>query len=763
MAVASLSLVLFELVLTRLFAVILFASFAHLALGLALLGISAGALWVHLRPDAFPDDRVAERLAMGLFALGGSSLGAVALSLVLPVTVQSREAPRDYGERSTIAWDLLDPMWFFVLTLALLVPFTIGGAIFAAVFQRFREFIGPLYAADLAGGALACVAFLPLLAWLPAPDLVWVIVAATFATGSWVAVSGRDQAVGAAVAALGVVAALVASSMPEGILRVRYSAGYSEANVTWSVWTPLTRIAVHEDQRGTYLLLDNSSASEVVLTAAARDRKALEVNRGLVYELHEPPARVAILAASAGPEVAVAQRRGFLDIEAIDIAPQIGDIVADRFRASPVNPFRIGQTVRVLADGRAAVHRSAQPYDIIQMVHGNLHSAAGLLSNAWSSSLLETREAFVDYFDRLTPDGTLSFARGAKTSSIARSIAAALAERGVADPGPHVLYVTGPATVVLAKVRPWRADEVQRVRDVLARQPKQVLTFDPTRPDPRVAEELFVLPPLMTDDRPYMEGPAEVLAGLRRALSLRSGWLGGDVPPVTIVYHTLALQALLTALAGLGLVALGIRRWQPSQRGRGLLAPAAYAMGIGYGYLAIEVVLIHELVLFVGHPTYAVTAVVGAMLLGSGAGSLAVGSVSDAGVRRARNVALVLILLLGAAHAFGASALLESSLLRADLGPRIAGVVLAMLPLGFVMGMPWPLFVRSLPPQAGNLVPWAWALNGWMSVVASIATVIVSRVWGYDVATVVALCGYALAASAGLVMDADRNEVADSS
>ena len=59
----SFNLVLFELLLTRLFAVVLFAQFAHLALALALLGIGFGAILPHLRPKLLPDEGLERRLA----------------------------------------------------------------------------------------------------------------------------------------------------------------------------------------------------------------------------------------------------------------------------------------------------------------------------------------------------------------------------------------------------------------------------------------------------------------------------------------------------------------------------------------------------------------------------------------------------------------------------------------------------------------------------------------------------------------------------
>src|SRR5206468_4481241 len=48
-----------------------------------------------------------------------------------------------------------------------------------------------------------------------------------------------------------------------------------------------------------------------------------------------------------------------------------------------------------------------------------------------------------------------------------------------------------------------------------------------------------------------------------------------------------------------------------------------YFIAVGLGYILVEISLIQRFVLFLGHPTYALTVVVFLMLLSSGIGSLA--------------------------------------------------------------------------------------------------------------------------------------------
>ena len=104
-----------------------------------------------------------------------------------------------------------------------------------------------------------------------------------------------------------------------------------------------------------------------------------------------------------------------------------------------------------------------------------------------------------------------------------------------------------------------------------------------------------------------------------------------------------------------------------------------YVACLGYGYLAVETILIHELVLFVGHPTYAVTVVVLAMLLSSGLGaSCRRGSRIRArpSVRPSRGIAL------GAAQAFLVPAILKAVFLGLPVAVRLAITFLVLMPLG---------------------------------------------------------------------------------
>ncbi|MFT4621883.1 MAG: hypothetical protein ACI8PZ_000535 [Myxococcota bacterium] len=748
----SASAILFELGLTRLFGVVLFASFAHLALAVALMGIAAGAVAQHLRPSLVPAEGLEERLGWVALAQVITSLLAVAVALAVPLTVQDDLPPADFvRSRLNVKWDLIQPWAFAALLPALTAPFACAGLAFAGVFQRRREHVGTLYGADLVGGAVGALAFVPLLYALSAPDLVFVVAALGCAAAAVsfhaAAKRGLTLASVAATVALGGVAAVATTQ--DTVLHVRYPAGFSEDYVVRERWTPVARLALHDAPDDRRVLLDNSSSSEVVLTADDGARQARSLVRSLVFRLHQGQGggRVAVLAASAGPDVAVAQFYGFRDIDAIDVVPDIGDLIAEQWPDATHAPLQQPGVRRVFADARSAVLHAERPYDVIMMLHANLHGANGLLADAWSPALLGTTEAFSTYLDQLTPDGTVSFARGSRTPFMVQSAVAALEARGVSEPWRHVLY-TAPADVLLVKPRPFTAAERARVLTILEDYPRQRLVVDPLAEPDEAARAAMWGNPAMTDDRPYTDTASEVVAVWRDAVARWFGAGGEDrVRPEYVLFYVMMVEVLAVLLAGLGVVFLP---WAWSRRTQGAVPRSAPVLGfvacLGYGYLAVEIVLVHELVLYLGHPVIAVTAVVFTMLVTSGLGSLWAQGLARDRIDRWLPWLLGAVVALGAVQAVLVPGVLRTVALGWPLWARVGLCAALLAPLGAVMGTPFTLAMRRLRPEAEAVVPWAWALNGWMSVAASLGTVMVSRLVGYRWALLVALIAYGIAA-----------------
>ncbi|HSB51622.1 MAG TPA: hypothetical protein VLD40_03090, partial [Dissulfurispiraceae bacterium] len=54
-----------------------------------------------------------------------------------------------------------------------------------------------------------------------------------------------------------------------------------------------------------------------------------------------------------------------------------------------------------------------------------------------------------------------------------------------------------------------------------------------------------------------------------------------------------------------------------------------------------------------------------------------------------------------------------------------------LLPLGLLMGIPFPLGLRVLGERSETLIPWAWAINGCFSVLAPLLAVMLAMIVGF--------------------------------
>jgi len=721
---ASASLLAYELLLTRIFAVVLFADLAHVALSLAMLGLCAGAIAWNRWPGLVGTDP-APAVARWTLAQAAASVLAVAVLVAVPLVAPGGEGQtwfeRADGRFALTRWGALAG----VLPLLALPP-ALAGIAFAGATGRRPADAAALYGWDLVGGALGAVGFLALLAGWQGPDAIFaVVLPALFGAA---AVGGRGARL---VAGLGV--ALAAVAVPSDLLPVRVSVAWSEEEVVESRWTPLARVAHHRGARGSTILLDNASASVVIDSEARLVEESRIVGRSLVYAIVPPGGRVAVLAAAAGPEVVLTRRAGFFDVDAIDISSAAFDLADRAYGDSPLNPFTDPRTRRIVLDARAAVARADTPYRVIQLLNANLLSATGVLASAWSPALLETREAFGTWFGALEPDGVLSVAVNLNTAHSLPAAVAALEARGVESPWDALLF-DPMGNLLLARPRPWTEDELARADDA-ARTFRGVRLIGGNALQ-RWAEKRGETV-VQTDDHPYADTFSSVLAALRAPRP----------PPVATLYRTLIGQAAL--LAGVGLVILlplVLGRLRDATAVPRRLALAGVFACLGYGYFAVELGLVHAMVLYVGHPAYAVSTVVTLMLLGSGAGSLWAGR-RDAETLRAGLPRLLLLAVgVGLLSALAAPRLLEALAFDLPLGLRLALVAIPVLPLAFLLGIPFSTLLRTVGGRAPGMVALAWALNGWMSVVGGLGTVLVARNVGHGAALGVGLLAYAIAA-----------------
>ena len=239
-----------------------------------------------------------------------------------------------------------------------------------------------------------------------------------------------------------------------------------------------------------------------------------------------------------------------------------------------------------------------------------------------------------------------------------------------------------------------------------------------------------------TDDRPFFFHFfrwAQTRAILKQLGKTWQPWGGSGY---FVLLALLAVAAV--ASAGLILMPLALTRigGKPLPGSKRLRGQAFIYFGLlGLGFLFVEIPLIQRFILFLGQPIYAFAAVATALLLFSSLGSLAAQWLSP----RWTLLPLALLIL---CYPLGSSYLFRYAL-GATLGLRILVAVLGLAPLGFLMGVPFPGGLALLRERAPGMIPWAWAVNGCASVLASILAALFALSAGFSWVLAAAALAYA--------------------
>jgi hypothetical protein len=160
----------------------------------------------------------------------------------------------------------------------------------------------------------------------------------------------------------------------------------------------------------------------------------------------------------------------------------------------------------------------------------------------------------------------------------------------------------------------------------------------------------------------------------------------------------------------------------------GMTGVAFYFAGLGLGFLFIEIFMIEKASYFLGDRAMAFTLVLCGMLFFSGLGSWVAGRLFW--VERGLTLALAGTGIWLVFSFLGLNGLL-SAFLSSPVLLKCALLLAVLAPVSFALGMPFSLGLSRLKAE-GGMVPWAWALNGAFSVVATPLANLLANSAGYS-------------------------------
>jgi SAM-dependent methyltransferase len=731
----TLATLLLELALTRIFSVVFYYHFAFLAISIALFGLGAGGVFSYVvagwkRPFF---------AKLGLIAAVNAVLVLAALVFVLTL-------------RGELGYGTLAMVYFMSA-----LPFFAAGTTISLVIAETIERVDRVYFADLLGAAAGCLILIPLLDTLGGPDTV-IAAALLYAVSAenWFQLAKNRRSRGWAAALAGAMLLLLGVNAFFPLIDVRYAKGKELAQERFVRWNSFSRVALSAE-RGTgmpNIVIDADAATGIprfdFAKLSSEDRRdLLYQGPGLVYTLR-PGAKALVIGAGGGWDLARALASGSRDITAVEINPIIATtIMRERFPdLSRRLYFRPEVRVRV-EDGRSFVRRTREKYGVIQMTLVDTWASTAAGAFALSENNLYTSDAFYEYLNHLTPDGILVFTRwgleppreSLRLISLART---ALARLGETDLARHIMVVRegsatdlarwGATDTVLISRSAFGDSDVARLRaDMQYGRFRPLYLPDETVPnaftslirsrDPSAFERGYRYDVSSVDDnRPfffYTVQPRDVWSFIEHASRLSADYNVNRAVPLIFGLFIVSLLATGIMLM-LPRLLLGSRL--PSDKGT--LRFLWYFIFIGAGYILIQVALVQKFVLFLGHPTYALTVIIFSMLMSSGLGSYfsqRIAASSDG--RLGRVLALVAVLV--AVLAVSVSPLLGAGV-GLPLPVKFVISVLLIAPPGFLMGVPFPTGLRRLEDLHKPSVRWAWSLNAAASVLGSVAAIVLA-------------------------------------
>jgi len=749
-SLTTLATLLLELSLTRIYSVVFYYHFAFLAISLALFGLGAGGVFSYYVIGR--RERLFSRLGT-LAALNGIAVVAALLFII--------SRPPQLG----------------IVSLALLyftnaVPFFLAGTVISLAIGETVDRVNRVYMFDLLGAAAGCLALVPLLNLLGGPNTV-MAAAVLFAVsaGIWFNMAGRDRGRAAAVVLALAIVSLVALNFKFHLVDIRYAKGRSLPSESYVKWNSFSRIAIAKLGPGLGIFIDADASTGIARfdwdRLSHQDREALlHQGPGIVYDLR-PGAKTLIIGPGGGWDVARALASGNADVTGVEINPIIArTIMQQRFPQYSNYLYRRPDVHIHVEDGRSFVRRTPEKYQVLQATLVDTWASTAAGAYALTENNLYTREAFSDYFSRLTDDGVLSFTRWGfqppRESLRLVSLAIdALSQLGEGEAWRHVIVVRehsdllntyGAQDTVLFSRKPFSGADLARMRDALSHAPALQAIYIPgdaasssafagllLSHDPgRFRNEYPYNISAVTDDRPfffYTVQPRDVwnyfLPAGRREIDYKIN----RAVPLLFSSFGVSLVAMLIVLAvppflpGTRLPASGpVRRF------------LGYFVCIGVGYILIQVALIQKFVLFLGHPTYALTVIIFSMLLSSGIGSFYSRTWLACSLARLRWL-LCGVAVLVAILAFSATPLMEACVAW-PLALRALVTVAVVAPAGFLMGMPFPTGLSLLERLAPPAVRWAWALNAASSVLGSAGAVFFALYVGLRTTILIGACLY---------------------
>lgn len=780
----ALSTLLLEFSLTRVLSVSLWYHFAFMVISVALLGfgVSGVVLSVNKSLNRMETDKLLSVLSI--------CYGA---SIILSFILMNKIPFDPFSLLSDPIQFLYLPLYYLLIT----IPFFFAGLIISILLSRFKDSISKLYFFDLTGAGLACVVFVLAMPELGGNGTIVIVSAIAFLAA--VLFSLESYKIISLISFILMIFSLTflinaEERFPINVTANKIYGNFIKARPDLKVrtdWNTFSKIDVMIDEEKAadgydiYLaIIDAGNATTNIpnVKSLPPGTKPSDASN-LAYALKDSAQKVFIIGSAGGGEILAGLYRNAKNITAVEINGILNNYLKNDLSYWTGPLVKNNRSVNLITDDARSVLSSKRiTFDVIISAHTISASAVSSGAMSMVENYILTKDAVKEYLNHLEKDGVIYISRPeTQIPKLINTLRQARFEnsRGLENSKKNFIIFRRPPNTFesdksfLAGVL-YKKDGFSELDVIDIRQEASLLNldilYDPLSEKDNYYKQLIESDKIYdpesnyqpaTDDKPFFDqniGFSNLsLQGIKETFSQDDKAILAlkDKPVAETTLIAILVQCIL--IAGL-LILLPLKlfkkedtAYKPSKENS--REPAKeYSMDkkylfyfacLGLGYIILQICMIQKFTLFLGQPVITLLTVVSTMLIASGLGSLVSAKFYKNKIKNLYiifGIIALFTLLIGILNPY-----IFSSLVRLELHWRIILSALIIFPLGFFMGMPFPLGMSLILPGESRFVSFAWGVNGFFSVIGTVTAIILAMSFGFRIVFIVAAIIYIIA------------------
>jgi hypothetical protein len=762
----TLSTLMYEILLTRIFSVTMWYHFAFMAVSIAMFGMTVGAVVVYLLPSFFTQEKVKKHLAISALFFSISIVLSFLIYLAIPLP-----------NTSIIAFSFLNLIILTLIYSVISIPFIFSGICACLALTKFSRQVSSLYAVDLLGAAIGCLLLAFLLNIITGPTAVVVLAALSSVGAAFFATEANTRKLKRAAVIISVFFILFAAANTilvgknAPLLRLTWVKGGLETGSIYEKWNAFSRITVFgnknnlvapfgwgfspthppEEKIGQLDLFIDANAF-TPLTGFSGDLKKVEFLKydivNLVHYLRNN-AKVLVIGSGGGRDVLSALVFGQKQISAVEVNKNIINALNQQFGDFTGHLDQNPKVHFIHNEARSYIANSKEKFDIIQASLIDTWAATVAGAFVLTEDSLYTVEAWEKYLEHLTPSGILTFSRWyfrdqpGEMYRLTSLAVASLKQFGIEDPRQHIIIVRrmghgnrldlpdGVGTILVSK-EPFSENDLNIIEDLVSEMGFELVLSPRFALDPNFAvitsgekykvfiDQFPINISAPTDNSPFffvMLRLKNVFNGSlweqgKNDFSLKAVAMIGFLLIITVVFSLLCII--------LPLVLKGGKVFRRTN-----CPLILYFLSIGIGFMLIEISQMQRLIIFLGNPIYSLSVVLFSLLFSSGLGSYLTQKIDGTQIRRSATRRLIFLLAILAIFGLFTSQAVQL-FYGATIIIKIIITVIILSAIGIFMGMAFPLGMKIASIKSEHLTPLLWGVNGAASVFASVLAVAIA-------------------------------------